>query len=119
MDATFEGCFEENSTQRDIPWLMWDRPIDNTIKSCVQTCRNRGFAYAALQVRFDVIKLVHYCVYVPIHRLAASVGVVRVFGEPTTKPTPVTCLALVHPGRCVVVRRQTVSTESTEVQPQI
>ena len=49
LDTTFEGCYIEDSTRPDIPYRMWDR-TDNTIQGCIQTCRNRGFQYAGLQV---------------------------------------------------------------------
>ena len=50
LETTYDGCYlEDTAGVRDFPFRMWDR-TDNTIQGCIQTCRNRGFQYAGLQV---------------------------------------------------------------------
>ena len=58
LENAYMGCWGDNETLRDLPYLIWTRPEDATVPGCAHDCRTRGFEYAGLQVfRLQQLKI--------------------------------------------------------------
>ena len=47
--ATYVGCFKDNSQSRDLPYQFWDTSLPMTVEYCVDYCLSNGYSLAGLQ----------------------------------------------------------------------
>ena len=52
LDATYQGCWTDQESNPDLPYLIWSDATDILVSRCIHDCNARGFDFAGLQVSF-------------------------------------------------------------------
>ena len=48
-DTRYLGCYHDNSSDPDLPELMWDKDEEKSAAQCVDECSKQNYRYAGVQ----------------------------------------------------------------------